>query len=184
MTFLSAQCFNPFQGMGLVDLVAQGIQARKTDHRHHGIFQVDFPGMFGGAAAQVDVAKQAERRFEHQRILGEMMKESRFIQQGGVNVPAQFMGQFGISVNRAEIKENAEVDDFLRLRLVNPLVETGNPIGQGAAPARIAGHHLPAAERVSGAIQAITHPRSQAQEIIVTCFGSASAAGAKMMPLS
>ena len=94
------------------------------------------------------------------------MEESRFIYQGSVDGAAQFMGQVGVAVNGAEIEENAQIDDFLRLGFVNPLLEAGNPIGQGAAPARIAGHHLPTTERVSGTIQAFTDLLAQAQEII------------------
>jgi len=47
-----------------------------------------------------------------------------------MDVSAQFMRQFRISINSAKIKEDADINDLLRLRFVNPFVNTRNPISQ------------------------------------------------------
>ncbi len=159
------QRFDALQRVRLVHLMAQRIQSRKADHRHHGVFEIDLTGVFGSAAAQIDVARQPEGRLERQSILREVMIKGRLVLQGRVNVAAQFLRQLRRAVHRAKVEEDAEVDHFLRLRFLHPRVEAGDPIGQGAAPARIARHHLTTAQRITGAMQIGADARAQLQEV-------------------
>ena len=99
-------------------------------------------------------------------FLRKQMEERGQILQGCLDAATQRVRQFCIAVNSTEIEEDAEIGDLLRFRLVHPLVKAGDPIGQRAAPARVAGHHLAATKRVAGTMQAIAHLRAQAQEVV------------------
>ncbi len=62
----------------------------------------------------------------------------RSLGQGLVDVAPQLVDERRLAVHEAEVEEDAEVGDVLRLGPAQPGIVGGEPVGQRAAPARVA----------------------------------------------
>ena len=76
------------------------------------------------------------------------------------------LGQRRLPVNGAEVEEDAEVGDVLRLGAAHPRVDEREPRGQRSTPARIAGHDLAATVGIAGRCQAVADARAETQEVV------------------
>ncbi len=86
----------------------------------------------------------------------------------------QLPDEVRVAVDEAEVEEDIEVGDVLRLGPAQPGVVGGDPVWQRAAPLGIAGHDPPATIGIAGRRQPLADPGTQAQEIVGDGVGIAT----------
>ncbi len=155
---------DPVKGVGHHDRVLEGVEPSEADDRHGGVLEVEQPGALASGRAAEDPAEQAEGRLEQQGVLREVREEAGRGRQGGRGVLPELADQRRLAEDRAQVEEDREVEQLLRLGLGDPLAEELLPGRERVAPSGVLGHHVAPTERVAGGVELGRHLPSEGRE--------------------
>ena len=149
-------------------------QARAVDKRRNAAqLEIQF-AIMRTATFQHEVTHQTERRFVAQGILGHLPQEAWIAGRLLAHPLAQFSNWRVVARQRAEIKEDAGLEQVLGGAVINPVTEACLPLIQRQAALRIAGHDIAGAQGIPAVIEHRIDALRQRQQGFAQAIGLAA----------